>query len=296
MIIDMHVRIGRGREVELSAPDLLSTMAELGIDAALISPDERGIAYDNLEGNDAVCRAAAESDGKLAAYAVANPWQGRRALDVLARARDAGAVALAVDPVLQGFDPLDGLLDPLLEFAKDEDWFVYVRTGTPPNALPLPVATLARRHPELRFVMGRSGATDFWIDAAPALRHAPNLYADTAYAPWDTVLTELAQDEEIGPQRCVFATDAPYAVARTELARVLDWQGITEAQRAAVLGGTIAQLLGRNLPPAWSRESGGAGHDAETSRDAQASSDARPADSDERPVMTGHDEVDRSGD
>jgi uncharacterized protein len=244
MIIDGHVRIGRGREVELTVEALLATMAELGIDRAMIAPDERAIAVDNRAGNETTTAAAAASDGRLLAYAVANPWR-TDALSELDRARDAGARALAVDSVLQGFDLLDGLIDPLLQWAGDASWPVYVRTGTPPTALPLPLATLARRYPAIPFVMGRSGATDFWIDAAPALRHAPNLYADTAYAPWDTVLSELARDPEIGPNRLVFTTDAPYTVPRAELKRITDWP-LEPPQRAAVLGDTLLTLLGED--------------------------------------------------
>ena len=243
MIIDAHVRLGRGREVVLERDDLLATMDRLGIERALVAPDERCIAVDNREGNELVAAASAASGGRLMPYAVANPWRGARAVDELRRARDAGARALCVDSVLQGFDLLDGMLDPLVELAADAGWFVYVRTGTPPNALPLPLASLARRFPEVAFVMGRSGATDFWIDAAPALRHAPNLYGDTCYAPWDTVLSALAADPEIGASRLVFSTDAPYTVPEAELRRVVDWP-ITEAERAEVLGGVVARLLG----------------------------------------------------
>jgi len=243
MIIDAHVRLGRGREVVLERDDLLATMDRLGIERALVAPDERCIAVDNREGNELVAAASAASGGRLIPYAVANPWRGARAVDELRRARDAGARALCVDSVLQGFDLLDGMLDPLVELAADAGWFVYVRTGTPPNALPLPLASLARRFPEVAFVMGRSGATDFWIDAAPALRHAPNLYGDTCYAPWDTVLSALAADPEIGASRLVFSTDAPYTVPEAELRRVVDWP-ITEAERAEVLGGVVARLLG----------------------------------------------------
>lgn len=243
MIIDAHVRLGRGREVSLDVAELLSSMDELGIDRALVAPDERCVAYHNRAGNELVTTAAVQSAGRLVPYAVANPWRGAEAVEELARARDAGARALHVDSVLQGFDLLDGLVDPLLEFATDNGWPVYVRTGTPPNALPLPLATLARRYPDLPFVMGRSGATDFWIDAAPALRHAPNLYGDTCYAPWDTVLTELGRDPEIGTSRLVFSTDAPYTVPRAELRRVLDWP-IDEPSRRDVLAGTIERLLG----------------------------------------------------
>jgi uncharacterized protein len=244
VIIDAHVRLGESRDVALTAEQLLATMDALGIDRALVAPSERQIAYHNREGNEAVAAAAARSD-RLLAYAVSSPWR-RDAVAELERARDGGAVALAVDPALQGFDLLDGLLDPLLGFAVDAGWFVYVRTGTPPHALPLPLATLARRYPELSFVMGRSGATDFWIDAAPALRHAPNLYGDTVYAPWDTVLTGFGQDPEIGPGRIVFSTDAPYTVPAAELKRVRDWP-IDDASRAAVLGGTVQRLLAQCL-------------------------------------------------
>jgi predicted TIM-barrel fold metal-dependent hydrolase len=242
-VVDAHVRLGTGREVALHATTLLSTMDALGIDISLVAPDERCTAVANAEGNDRTTSAARASGGRLLAYAVANPWLGTAALAELARAADLGAVALAVDPVLQGFDLLDGLLDPLLEFSAERGWLVYVRTGTPPSALPLPLATLARRHPAVPILMGRSGATDFWIDAAPAMRYAPNLYADTSYAPWDTVLSEFARDPEIGTSRVVFCTDSPYTVAKSELARVRDWT-IGEDARTGVLGRTVLSLLG----------------------------------------------------
>lgn len=246
MIVDAHVRIGQCREVALAAGELLTTMDAIGVDTALIAPDERCIAVANREGNAVTASAAAASGGRLRAYAVANPWYGEAALDELARAADSGAVALAVDSVLQGFDLLDGQLDPLLRFAAARCWPVYVRTGTPPNALPLPLATLARRHPDIAFIMGRSGATDFWIDAAPALRHAVNLYADTCYAPWDTVLTEFASDPSIGTSRVVFSTDAPYTVPAAERARVDNWPLGADARRQ-VLGGTMHRLLGTTI-------------------------------------------------
>lgn len=242
MIIDGHVRVGSSREAELTIDTLLATMDALGIDRTLIAPDEAAIAVDNRRGNEFTTTAARGSGGRLLAYAVANPWHGTAALAELDRAAEAGAVALAVDPTLQGFDLLDGLLDPLIEFAQDRRWPVYVRTGTPPTALPLPLALLARRFPQVTFLMGRSGATDFWIDAAPAMVHAPNLLGDTCYAPWDTVLSELARNGQIGTSRLMFSTDAPYTVPSAELKRVRDWP-LPDIERDRVLGGNLARLL-----------------------------------------------------
>lgn len=240
-VIDAHVRLGEGRDAALSAAELLARMDRLAIDRALVSPQERCLAVDHREGNAFVAEAARAAGGRLLPYAVASPWRGPRALDELARAAEDGAVALALDPTVQGFDLLDGQADPLVEAAAARGWPVYVRTGTPAFALPLQLAELAVRHPQCSFVMGKSGATDFWIDARPALERAPNLYADTSHGPWDVVLAGLVE-EPIGVGRLVFATDQPATDPAIERARIDDWPLADEA-RATILGATLSQLL-----------------------------------------------------
>lgn len=237
MIIDGHATIGRNRDVELGVDELLATMDELGVDRALVSPPEGLIPVRNREGNDLTAAAAERSGGRLLAYAVATPWLGAEAVAELERARTQGARALKLDASLQGFDLLDGLADPLLEFAAVSGWPVYVRTGTPPHALPLQLAALAARHPEVAFLMGRSGATDFGHDGPPALEAAPNLYADTAHINWPVA---LAAGGRAG--RVVFTTDAPFADPAVELARVVE-APLDDETRAAILGATLASLL-----------------------------------------------------
>jgi predicted TIM-barrel fold metal-dependent hydrolase len=238
VIVDGHVTIGQSRDVALDVDELLATMDRLGIDRALVSPPEYLIPVRNREGNELVTAAARDSDERLLAYAVATPWLGGEAVEELERAREAGARALHVDPPLQGFDLLDGLVDPLVAFAVESGWPVYVRTGTPPHALPLQLAALAARFPAGAFLMGRSGATDFGRDGPAALDIAPNLYADSAHINWPVALA--ARDAEA---RVVFTTDAPFADAEIELARVVE-APLDEQVRTAILGGTLASLLG----------------------------------------------------
>lgn len=237
MILDAHVTIGRSRDVELDVETLLATMDRLGIDRALVGPPEPTIPVRNREGNELTATAAARSDGRLLAYAVATPWLGAAALEELSRAREAGAVALKLDPALQGFDLLDGLADPLVELAAASGWPVYVRTGTPPHGMPLQLAALAHRHPTVSFLMGKSGATDFGQDGPPALAQVPNLYADTAHMNWPVALAARGQGD-----RVVFSTDAPFAAPAVELARVTE-APIANDVRAAILGDTLASLL-----------------------------------------------------
>jgi uncharacterized protein len=237
MIVDAHATIGRNRDVSLDVGELLDQMARAGIDLTLVSPPEAAIAVANRDGNDFVTTAAARSSGRLRAYAVANPWLGRGAVEELQRAQSLGAVALKLDPALQGFDLLDGLVDPLIEHAAAVHWPVYVRTGTPPHALPLQLAVLAQRHAEVSFIMGKSGAADFSADGPLALAAAPNLFADSAHVEWPT---RHAVDR---PERVVMTTDVPFTDGTVELARVAE-AGLSDSSRELVMGGTMQKLLG----------------------------------------------------
>jgi uncharacterized protein len=239
VIIDGHVTIGRNREAALELDQLLETMEQLGIDRTLVSPPERLIPIRNREGNELTAAAAHTSGERVLPYAVATPWLGREAIEELERAREGGARALRLDPTLQGFDLLDGLAEPLVEFAVESGWPVYVRTGTPPHALPLQLAALAARFPEGAFVMGRSGATDFGRDGPAALAVAPNLYADSAHINWPVALAA----REGTAARVVFTSDAPFADTELELARVVE-APLATSTRADILGGTLASLLG----------------------------------------------------
>jgi predicted TIM-barrel fold metal-dependent hydrolase len=241
MVIDGHVMIGASRAATLDVGTLLATMDRLGIDLTLVAPPEKNMPVRNREGNELTTHAAAESNGRLLAYAVASPWLGSEAVEELERAHARGARALKLDPALQGFDLLDGAVDPLLAFAVDAGWPVYIRTGTPPHSLPLQVALLATRFPAGRFVLGKSGATDFSHDGPAALAYADNLYADSSHVEWPTAL--VAGDAARFGSRVVFTTDAPFAEPAVELARVVEAPVRADA-REAVLGATFAGLLG----------------------------------------------------
>jgi predicted TIM-barrel fold metal-dependent hydrolase len=240
-VLDGHVTIGESRDASLSVEQLLATMDRLGIDRALVAPAEPFVPIRNREGNELTARAAAESAGRLLAYAIATPWLGGEAVDELRRARERGARALKLDPALQGFDLLDGQVEPLVAFAVEAGWPVYVRTGTPPHALPLQVAWLASRFPEGSFLLGKSGATDFSHDGPATLAAAPNVYADSVYVEWPTALA--AADPEGRGGRVFFTTDAPFGDPAIELARAAEAPYSADV-RAAVLGGTLARLLG----------------------------------------------------
>jgi predicted TIM-barrel fold metal-dependent hydrolase len=240
MVIDGHVMLGHGRDASLSVDELVGTMDRLEIDRALVSPAEGFLPVRNREGNELTAAAASASGGRLLAYAVATPWLGADAVEELRKARDEGARALKLDSALQGFDLLDGQAEPLVAFAIESRWPIYVRTGTPPHALPLQVAWLAARFPEASFLLGKAGATDFSHDGPATLAAAPNIYADSVYVEWPTALA--AADPAGRGGRVFFSTDAPFGDPVIELARVRE-APYDAGVRDAILGGTLARLL-----------------------------------------------------
>ena len=105
-------------------------------------------------------------------------------------------------------------------------WTSPARRGCPSTSVParprtrcrLQLTEVARRHPDVRFVMGHMGHSDFWIDAIPAAAGAPNIYRRH-------LLHAAARDQRGGrdarPERVVYSSDAPFNEMRLELEKLL---------------------------------------------------------------------------
>lgn len=247
-VIDSHVTLGRIDHVDVTAEDLVSRMDATGVDVAVLSPDPRETAVAHREGHDRLLALAARFPGRLLAYATANPWYGKQAVSELERALGAGAVAVKLDPARQGFQPVESIVDPLIEVARQHGVPVYVHTGTPVHATPFQVAALARRFPDVPFVLGRCGKTDFKADGFAALAATPNLYGDTAH---DFPLTGMSAQLAAAPGRVVFSSDFPFGEVRHELRRTRDLP-VSHDVLSGVLGGTFLGLLPEHVRAAIS--------------------------------------------
>lgn len=238
-VIDAHVTLGQIDHVDVTADDLLTRMDATGVDVAVLSPDPREVAVAHREGHDRLRVLSARHPGRLLTYATANPWYGKEGVAELARALDDGAAAVKFDPARQGFQPVESILDPFVEVARNRRVPVYVHTGTPVHATPFQVAALARRFPDVAFILGRCGKTDFKTDGFAALAATPNLYGDTAH---DFPLTGMSAQLAAAPGRVVFSSDFPFGEVRHELSRTKDLPVDDDVLRA-VRGGTFLNLL-----------------------------------------------------
>jgi predicted TIM-barrel fold metal-dependent hydrolase len=249
-IWDAHVTLGEGTFARLDLPALLAQMDGYGIQGALVAPDDRRLAVENRAGHDALLELTHQHPDRFCGYATVNPWYGRQGLDELTRSLDAGLVAVKLHPARQGFALLDDVARPLWELLAARRVPVYVVTGSALST-PLQLAEIARRYPQIAWIMGRSGRTDYgWLDFARALRQAPNLYVETAHtlpAALGRLLTTL------GPTRLLFVSDLPNTHLHLELGNLDDVRvngaPLDAPTRALLMGGNLARLLGRTQMP-----------------------------------------------
>lgn len=216
-IIDIHSRVGQGREESRSIDDALREMDAAGIARAWICPPDAAIAVRNREGNDLIAAAVAAHPDRFIGCAVANPWHGPNALDELRRAFDRGLRALLLHPPLQGFQLSDPIADPLVAVAREHTAPVYAHTGTPICSEPFQLLALARRHPRVNFIMGHMGFADFWYDAPHAAQAAPNILLETSFIDDSIILDAL---ERVGPTRILFGSASPLSIPAVELEKI----------------------------------------------------------------------------
>lgn len=243
-IIDAHAQVGHGSLVQYEPEQFLAAMDQHGIATSMVSPMDRQMAVDNREGNDALLTLIQQYPDRILGYATVNPWYGERAVAELRRALRAGLHGLKLHPAVQGFVLIDPLVDPVIRVAAEFGVPVYVHTGTPVHALPMQVAHMARRHPDVMWIMGRMGTTDFKLDVPLACEQVPNILVDTAFSYPATIQQMVAL---LGADRVLFSTDAPFCQLELAL-RTLEELDLPPAELAKVAGGNLLRLVGKEAP------------------------------------------------
>lgn len=243
MTIDGYCTLGVDREFDLTAAALLSAMDREGVERAVIAPVDRCLCVNNREGNDFMLSAARAHPDRLIPACSANPLYGDSAVSEVRRAAGAGARLLVLHPFVQGYLANDEIVWPLLEVAVQERLPVYIHTGPPGNASPWQVVDLAERYPSVDFIMGHSGATDFWNDVIDAGKAAPNVYLESSLARPFTLVGRL---KEVGMQKGIMGSYAPineFGFEWDQMRRALPPEALPD-----VCGGTLLRILLKRGP------------------------------------------------
>lgn len=243
MVFDAHCHIGEGKVKCQTADALLRAMDKSGVERAVVVPVEEYICVYNGEGNAYILEQTKLHSGRLYGFAVANPWYGKPACEMLERYLCEGLFGVKFNAGVQGFRINDEIVYPLIEVAARHRAPVYFHTGTPVSGMPFQLYELARRYPEVNFIMGHSGWSDFWQDIPFIAEHSRNIWFDTSLS--YTTRTE-AVIEARGSERVVFGSDTPHSTLAFELEKA-EQLSLPKEELALILGGNISSLLEKKI-------------------------------------------------
>ena len=238
-IIDGYCTLGAERETQITAEELIRQMNRAGINRAVIAPEDREIAVNNVWGNDRILEASNRSNGRFIPACTVNPWFGRAGCEELQRAVAVGARLLVLAPALQGYCLGDELMDDLLRLAGDLQIPVYVHTGPHSTSAPAQLALVAARHPPTSFLLGHCGSTDYAWDMPAVLKAGmKNLFFEVSLArPWAAAAYGKLADRTT----MIFGSSTPRNDAFFELERLKQY--LPPLEYPDVYGNNLARLL-----------------------------------------------------
>ncbi|MEU9835763.1 amidohydrolase family protein [Streptosporangium sp. NPDC048047] len=239
MILDAHGHLGTWPDFLIpdpSADGMVGLMDRLGIDAIGVS-HLLAVGPDPVTGNRLAFEAAAAHPGRFGVWEVYNPHRrnpvGSPGIWGIKLHPDVHQCRLD-DP---RYEPVWELGLPVLAHGQtDSPWSDPERFGT-----------VARRHPRVPLLMGHAGLHPYgFARAARIAAEHPSLYLETCGSKmtgrWTARLVELA-----GADRVIYGSDACFLDLRQGFGRAA-LAPLTDDDRARVLGGNLARVLGRNQP------------------------------------------------
>lgn len=245
-VIDAHAHLGPYSLFfipDSSAESMVRVMDRCGVDRTILS-SHQAIQHDARAGNHMTAEAVARFPDRLAGYLVVNPWQDPVA-ELEHWAGDERFVGIKVHPSLHDYRITAPRYRPVWEFAADAGIPVLTHTTTHHHCDdPKLLAEVAEQNPDVPFLAGHTGLTrDGFDDAIAIAQRLPNVLLELcgSFMHGDEITRAVAA---IGSRQVVFGSDFPFIDQRMSLGRVL-FAELDEADRAAVLGGTMAGLLAR---------------------------------------------------
>ena len=244
VVVDAHTHLGLDEDGQALQPgELLEFLDQAAPNARActfpLHDPERVPAY--RIPNDRVLRWAQEADGRLYPYCRLDPADDpvREAERCLAL----GARGIKLHPRAQSFGFGDEAAESIWKVAQEARVPILVHAG---RGMPRmdPLADLALRYPDVVLVLAHGAIADQGMFASRLADH-PSVFYDTAtFSGFDQI--ELFA--RVPAERIVFASDVPYGRPLGALhaaLRIAAYAGLDEAERIALVGGTMADILER---------------------------------------------------
>lgn len=246
LLFDAHAHVGRSLfGIEVSVDDLLASMDNNSVERAILVP-LKPPGYDLAPENTLVGQAVRQQDDRFHGFARVDPWQGERAMDELRRSHeDLDARGLFLHPFEEQFAANDERVFPLMTYLQQHGLPLMIAGGYPGFSHPAQIGDLARQFPDVTIIATHGGQLNIsgllLDDASRMLRANPNVIMETSGVYREDFIEEMVS--ELGPERVVFGSNAPYMDQGFETLRIrLAHLSISDKQKLGYEN--IANILG----------------------------------------------------
>lgn len=171
------------------------------------------------EANSEVGEAAKEFPDRILGVARINPTFGpdHTRKRVTEYVEDWNCRGLKLVPSFDFYRPNDmRVMEPVLDLASEFDLVLDFNTGSAPRDLPSLQAEVAATAPHVQFVLAHAGHHEYLWEAILAARRNPNIALEMSQMLSHDVKTLM---REVGPDRVMYGSDAPYSPPTVELAK-----------------------------------------------------------------------------
>lgn len=238
--IDCCCTIENEFEGESSAIQLLKLMDRVGVNFSVIHMSKRCFAWENEIGNDLTTSIARKYPQRFISVITVNPWRPD-AWEILKRYLDRDIYKIiAFSPADQGFllsgHNLDFLLEKMCQYNLKVP--IYIHTGHHSNSTPCQLAMLACRYPQIDFIMGHAGSTDFKADVLPVCMIYKNIFPEASFARQPGFIHDAIA---YGKDRAIMGSGFPYNNFEYEWENIKKYLSVADAE--SILGHNFAKLL-----------------------------------------------------
>ncbi|HEV2671606.1 MAG TPA: amidohydrolase family protein [Gemmatimonadales bacterium] len=199
-------RLTAGARIGISV-HVASILGSWGLTSPIYFPSPRDV----TAGNDALLALQREHADMIRGYVCVNPNYTAHARAEIVRGIDAGMIGIKLAASRRADDRL---LDPIAELARErrvpvlQHIWQHRRRDWPGQEASdaVELCTLARRHPDVAFILAHIGGGGDWLHSLHAVRDMPNVYVDLSGSGVDGGMLEECV-ASVGVNRLLWGTD-----------------------------------------------------------------------------------------
>jgi predicted TIM-barrel fold metal-dependent hydrolase len=199
-------RLAAGEQIGISV-HIASVLGSWGLTSPIYFPSPRDV----TTGNDALLALQRAHPDRVRGYVCVNPNYGAHARTEIVRCLDAGMIGIKLAASRRADDPL---LDPIAALALErrvpvlQHVWQHRRRDWPGQEASdaTELCALARRHPEVAFILAHIGGGGDWRHSLHAVADVPNVYVDLSGSGVDGGMLEACV-AAAGVSRLLWGTD-----------------------------------------------------------------------------------------